>query len=548
GVESSHASVGPNSSVQPPKSTHTGELQAIPSPETAHSTAEPRLQAYPNPAVPERISEPISEAAAFPTVNRQPEAQSASSHSTSDPSQAALGDVPPVSTSTSVTPTADAVQRQAHQEVAHSSVDPATSPLATPKVSSPGHGSSPATPPIQKQDIHPIASSGNNRAANSTEPAQSPNFLAGSAVAPTAQPTAMPAVQRQEEVSPTPTQQLSQPASDQRGAGAIASSSQPVEGGDALTTKSSPTVQRTADTAAQSSSFVSQDPALQRQEVSASPRSQRDGDTGTEPQQTNPITQSTHSQGIQAAPLHQSAGLPSPLESAAESSNELGNLRSSAWPPQSPNAGGLQAKFANQIGRNQSTAQQHPQERVQRLTGDETDASASADPESAPPSPQERQRQQREEQQDQAANSQQRREDDQEQQLDLRGAHYLPPGVRSGVEGPTSPGRTTGNAETQKMFQDSLHNKAKLKAAFESRRGKPASKITPQEMGDFASHIVAPVELQTQTEATEEAEDDSEVDSKSFELLAREVYHLLQQRLAVDRERYGGYYRDRLNL
>lgn len=38
----------------------------------------------------------------------------------------------------------------------------------------------------------------------------------------------------------------------------------------------------------------------------------------------------------------------------------------------------------------------------------------------------------------------------------------------------------------------------------------------------------------------------SEIDEQSFEILAREIYHVLRQRLEVERERHGGYYSGRL--
>ena len=140
---------------------------------------------------------------------------------------------------------------------------------------------------------------------------------------------------------------------------------------------------------------------------------------------------------------------------------------------------------------------------------------------------------------------QQHREESHAKQLDLRGAHYLPQGVTSGVHGPSSPGLMGDTTEAKTMMQETLHNKAKLKATFESRQGKPVSKMSPEEIGDFAPKVMPTVELKSQPEVTEDIEDDQEVDGHSVELLAREVYHLLQQRLTVERERYGGYYRDR---
>ncbi|MEO0989004.1 MAG: hypothetical protein AAFY20_26205, partial [Cyanobacteria bacterium J06639_14] len=124
---------------------------------------------------------------------------------------------------------------------------------------------------------------------------------------------------------------------------------------------------------------------------------------------------------------------------------------------------------------------------------------------------------------------------------------YLPQGVTSGVHGPNSPGLMGDTNEAKTMMQETLHSKAKLKATFESRQGKPVSKMSPEEIGDFAPKVIPTVEI-TQSEVTEDTEDDPEIDGHSVELLAREVYHLLQQRLTVERERYGGYYRDRIGF
>ena len=145
---------------------------------------------------------------------------------------------------------------------------------------------------------------------------------------------------------------------------------------------------------------------------------------------------------------------------------------------------------------------------------------------------------------------QQRRDDERDKQLDLRRAHYLPPGVISGVHGPSSPGLMGDTAESKTMMQDALYAKANMKANFEARQGKPVSKISADEMGELAPKLVPRAELKAQSETKEDKanEKDMEVDGHSFELLAREVYHLLQQRLTVERERYGGYYRDRANL
>ena len=95
-------------------------------------------------------------------------------------------------------------------------------------------------------------------------------------------------------------------------------------------------------------------------------------------------------------------------------------------------------------------------------------------------------------------------------------------------------------------MQQVLQAKVKAKAKVEARQGQTVKKITASEMGELASGFMAPAQVQVQSE--DEDEEDKKDDGESFELLAREVYHLLQQRLTVERERYGGYYRDRTRL
>ena len=134
-------------------------------------------------------------------------------------------------------------------------------------------------------------------------------------------------------------------------------------------------------------------------------------------------------------------------------------------------------------------------------------------------------------------------------QLDLRSAHYLPSGVISGVHGPSSPGLMGQTAESKTMMQEALFAKAKMKATFASRQGKSVKKISPDEISEFAPMLTPAAKLNAQADTDKEDKDNDEEDisGHDFELLAREIYHLLQQRLTVERERYGGYYRDRAN-
>ena len=142
--------------------------------------------------------------------------------------------------------------------------------------------------------------------------------------------------------------------------------------------------------------------------------------------------------------------------------------------------------------------------------------------------------------------AQQQRDEQHKQQLDLQASHNLPLGVISGVHGPTLPGLTE-DVKTRTMMQDALKTKVQIKEVVEAREGKPTRKISPSEMGELKSAFLPVADVQVQSKQ-EKQEDEKEVDGQAFELLAREVYHLLQQRLIVEKERYGGYYRDRSGL
>lgn len=78
---------------------------------------------------------------------------------------------------------------------------------------------------------------------------------------------------------------------------------------------------------------------------------------------------------------------------------------------------------------------------------------------------------------------------------------------------------------------------------------KPASvQRPPQKTAAAPPQVSSPPQItevvmrQSQTEKSTE----SEVDEQSFEILAREIYHVLRQRLEVERERHGGYQSGRL--
>ena len=181
---------------------------------------------------------------------------------------------------------------------------------------------------------------------------------------------------------------------------------------------------------------------------------------------------------------------------------------------------------------------------VQPLSENESDTDELADDESAPPfsaPPTNRHASNnRLERQRQQANS--------DKQLDLRSAQYLPPGVISGVHGPISPSLMGQSKESKTVVQNVLEAKVKMKATFESRQGKPVEKITPNEISELAPKIIPPPKpSQLEQDKQQKQNEEVEIDGRSFELLAREVYSLLQQRLTIERERYGGYYRDRAN-
>ncbi|MEM9217604.1 MAG: hypothetical protein AAGD25_25100 [Cyanobacteria bacterium P01_F01_bin.150] len=139
-------------------------------------------------------------------------------------------------------------------------------------------------------------------------------------------------------------------------------------------------------------------------------------------------------------------------------------------------------------------------------------------------------------------------DEDQGQQLDLRAAHYLPQGVISGVNGPTTAAMMGATDEAKTTMQNALHSTAKVKATFESRKGKSVGKITPAELATFSDKVIPPAQQVQEEQVIQPEEDTSEedVDEQAVELLAREVYQLLRQRLSVERERFGGYYRDRV--
>ncbi|MEM6254095.1 MAG: hypothetical protein AAF821_14350 [Cyanobacteria bacterium P01_D01_bin.156] len=145
--------------------------------------------------------------------------------------------------------------------------------------------------------------------------------------------------------------------------------------------------------------------------------------------------------------------------------------------------------------------------------------------------------------------TQQKKRKKDKKQLNLHQAQYLPPGISGGVHGIRSSRFMGQSAQSADRLQESLFSRAQIKAEANAYQGRHIKKIDKAELGDIAPKLVPAVEMRKFE--TQEKQDDEKskatdtVDDKSFELLAREVYHLLQQRLAVERERFGGYYRDR---
>jgi hypothetical protein len=122
-------------------------------------------------------------------------------------------------------------------------------------------------------------------------------------------------------------------------------------------------------------------------------------------------------------------------------------------------------------------------------------------------------------------------------QLDLSTASLLPPGTTSTVKGPRSMKFLEQPAETKSLMEESLKQQAQIKSITSSRKGKATERIRATEL-EAVNAMPVKAEVVKQTEEKSQETD-------YIEVLAREVYLLLRQRIEIDRERTGSYYSGR---
>ncbi len=124
--------------------------------------------------------------------------------------------------------------------------------------------------------------------------------------------------------------------------------------------------------------------------------------------------------------------------------------------------------------------------------------------------------------------------------INVKQSLFFPPGISIDATGEVISSTFANQPEDlQKLIQQSLKAKSELKEKMSRRKAAKVEPISTEETEVYKS-LGAVTELKKNQE--EEEEDKTDV----VELLSREVYHLIRQRLAIAQERYGSFYSGRL--
>ncbi len=124
--------------------------------------------------------------------------------------------------------------------------------------------------------------------------------------------------------------------------------------------------------------------------------------------------------------------------------------------------------------------------------------------------------------------------------LNVKQSMFLPSGISMSASGEVSSSDFTNKPRNlEQLIQESLKARSELKEKVSGRKAsavKPISK-DETELYEYSENVT------TETEEEEEKEEDK---TDVVELLAREVYGLIRQRLTIEQERYGSFYSGRL--
>ncbi|OJJ16207.1 hypothetical protein BI308_23770 [Roseofilum reptotaenium AO1-A] len=124
--------------------------------------------------------------------------------------------------------------------------------------------------------------------------------------------------------------------------------------------------------------------------------------------------------------------------------------------------------------------------------------------------------------------------------LNVKQSMFLPSGISMSASGEVSSSDFTNKPRNlEQLIQESLKARSELKEKVSRRKAsevKPISK-DETELYEYSENVT------TEMEEEEEKEEDK---TDVVELLAREVYGLIRQRLTIEQERYGSFYSGRL--
>jgi hypothetical protein len=123
--------------------------------------------------------------------------------------------------------------------------------------------------------------------------------------------------------------------------------------------------------------------------------------------------------------------------------------------------------------------------------------------------------------------------------LNVKQAGFLPAGISIGAKGQVSSSDLTNQPRNlERLIQESLKSRSELKEKISRRKASEVKPISRNEteLYEYSKKVID----------KEEEEEKEEEKKDVVEFLAREVYGLIRERLAIEQERYGSFYSGRL--
>jgi hypothetical protein len=123
--------------------------------------------------------------------------------------------------------------------------------------------------------------------------------------------------------------------------------------------------------------------------------------------------------------------------------------------------------------------------------------------------------------------------------LNVKQAGFLPAGISIGAKGQVSSSDLTNQPRNlERLIQESLKSRSELKEKISRRKASEVKPISRNEteLYEYSKKVID----------KEEDEEKEEEKKDVVEFLAREVYGLIRERLAIEQERYGSFYSGRL--